>query len=178
MINCPNCNTLNEENSETCTNCGAPLGEAPIPSAGSTTAGVPPEYLGISEPSLQRLQPQPPQDVSRNAPAERHPPDKPTSGSTASTPSLRRDHNLAVILEILPGLFGLLGIGWIYSGNSTVGFALLIGYLVWNLIAITLVVFTAGVACLCILPINILALIVSVLLLNSYIRENNSSFAI
>lgn len=32
-----------------------------------------------------------------------------------------KDRSIAIILEILPGLFGILGIGWIYAENTAVG---------------------------------------------------------
>jgi hypothetical protein len=44
-----------------------------------------------------------------------------------------KDRSIAIILEILPGLFGILGIGWIYSGKTGTGLAWLIGYLIWSI---------------------------------------------
>jgi len=32
-----------------------------------------------------------------------------------------KDRNIALILEILPGLFGLVGFGWIYSNKTDTG---------------------------------------------------------
>ena len=63
-----------------------------------------------------------------------------------------RDPFVALLLEIVGGLFGFLGIGWIYAGKPVYGVLLLIGYwlLDWAL-GLMLAVGTLGVWC-CVWP--------------------------
>ena len=87
-----------------------------------------------------------------------------------------KDRSIAIILEILPGLFGILGIGWIYSGKTGVGLAWLIGYLIWSIIAVTAAVLTGFLACFCTVPVNLVCVGISTLALNSYIKNNPQLF--
>ena len=89
-----------------------------------------------------------------------------------------KDLSIAMVLEILPGLFGLYGFGWIYSGNSSVGILLLVGGLVWGVIAVVTLILTAGFACFCTIPINILAVTFSSMSLNNYMKEHPELFGV
>ncbi|MCX7920138.1 MAG: zinc ribbon domain-containing protein [bacterium] len=60
----------------------------------------------------------------------------PTSQPTASpppqaapAPAPKRDPTIAMLLELLPALFGFLGIGWIYIGETNKGIMFLVGYI-------------------------------------------------
>ncbi|NJN67731.1 MAG: hypothetical protein HC884_13985 [Chloroflexaceae bacterium] len=64
-----------------------------------------------------------------------------------STPP--KDTGLAMILEILPGIFGFLGIGHIYAGYTTTGILLLIGWWVILFILTVITVLTAGLGIFC-----------------------------
>lgn len=63
-----------------------------------------------------------------------------------------RDPAVALLLEVVGGLFGLLGIGWIYAGRPAGGILLLLGYwlLDW-MIGLTLAIGTLGAWC-CVWP--------------------------
>ena len=87
-----------------------------------------------------------------------------------------KDKSVALILEILPGLFGLLGFGWIYSGQTTMGIFWLVGMLVWGIIAITIVVLSGGFGCFCTVPVNIVLIAVSAMLLNNHIKDHPELF--
>ena len=87
-----------------------------------------------------------------------------------------KDRGVALILEILPGLFGFLGIGWIYAGNSGAGVAWLIGTIVWAVMAIIIVAATAGFGALCTIPVQIILLIVSAVSLSGYIKRRTDLF--
>lgn len=89
-----------------------------------------------------------------------------------------KDKSVALILEILPALFGIFGIGWIYSGQTTTGIMWLVGMLVWGIIAITVTAFTGGFACFCIVPLNIGLLAFSAIMLNSHIKQHPELFGI
>ncbi len=80
------------------------------------------------------------------------------------------------MLEILPGLFGILGIGWIYSGKTGTGIAWLIGYLIWVGIAILAAVFSGTLACFCTVPINLVCVGISAYSLNNYVKNNPQLF--
>jgi len=87
-----------------------------------------------------------------------------------------KDKSVALILELLPGLFGLLGFGWIYSHQTTAGILWLIGVLVWDMIAILIVTFSAGFGCFCTIPVNIALVTISASLLNGYIKQHPELF--
>jgi hypothetical protein len=177
MITCPNCNTQNPDDAQSCSNCGAPLSEALYHAPAQPPEGVPSESVEIPEPSpdyagsVEQALPPPP------------PPSSPVPPVLAAPATLsvfksgeKKDRSLALLLEILPGFFGLLGIGWMYSGNIGVGITFLAAFLIWDLIAISIAVLTGFLACFCILPINIVAIIASVLLLNNYIQDHSEAF--
>jgi hypothetical protein len=87
-----------------------------------------------------------------------------------------KDRSIALILEILPGLFGLFGFGWIYSGNTNTGILWLVGVLVWDFFAFFLVSLTAGFGCLLTLPVNIILVVVSATSLNTYTKQHPELF--
>lgn len=66
-----------------------------------------------------------------------------------------KDPSTGLVLELLPGLFGFLGIGRLWAGDVGIGIALLFGYWVfWALLGFFIVImsiFTLGIA-FCIVP--------------------------
>lgn len=89
-----------------------------------------------------------------------------------------KDRSLAIILEVLPGLFGFLGFGWIYAGNTSTGLIWLIGFLIWTIIATVISVFTGGIGVICWLPISIGCIIISSTSLNSYTKKHTELFGL
>jgi TM2 domain-containing membrane protein YozV len=87
-----------------------------------------------------------------------------------------KDRNIAILLEILPGLFGILGIGWIYSGKTSTGLAWLIGYLVWVVIVVVAAIISGFMACFCTVPINLVCVGISAYNLNNYTKSNPQLF--
>ncbi len=87
-----------------------------------------------------------------------------------------KDRTLALVAEILPGIFGFLGIGWIYSGNTTAGILTLIGFLGWNFIALILDALTVGLFLCLHLPANLIAVAVSSFLLYNYTKKHTELF--
>jgi hypothetical protein len=75
------------------------------------------------------------------------------------------------MLEVLLGLFGLYGFGWMYAGNIIAGLLLTLGGLVWDVVVLTLVLSTGGFAGLCTAPISIFVMIISALLLSGYTSD-------
>jgi hypothetical protein len=89
----------------------------------------------------------------------------------------KKDRSIALILEIVLGLFGIYGVGWLYSNKTNVGLSLLIGGIVWAIIAIAITVVTGGFALFCTIPVNLCAVAVSSIQLNGYINKNHNLFA-
>ena len=80
------------------------------------------------------------------------------------------------MIEILPGLFGLYGFGWIYSGNVSAGVILLVGGLLWGAFAIFLAIITGTFACICTIPVNLGLITLSSVMLNGHIKNHPELF--
>ena len=87
-----------------------------------------------------------------------------------------KDKGIALVLEILPGLFGFPGIGWIYGGETTTGVIILGATLVWDIIAFGLLTITGGLACTITVPINLVIVTVSSVLLNNHANQHPETF--
>jgi hypothetical protein len=188
MITCPACGTQNPDTGKFCISCGVDLtatateeklmtdsvvtASEEMPAA-PTPPEVPPEYISTPSPEPAFTPPPPPLYT---------PPQQ--SYSTATTtpaPAGAKDRTIALVLEALPGIFGFLGIGWLYSGNTNVGLAWLLGVLVWDAIAVVAILltlpFTFGLTlCCCTWPINLALMGVSTYLLNDYTKKNAGMF--
>lgn len=146
MITCTACATENPEGARFCSNCGSPL---------IATVTIP--------------EPSPAPETSITAPpapvVEQAAPLQPT-----------KDRSIALILEILPGLFGFLGIGWLYAGNTTAGILWLVGYLLWTFFALVASILSLGIGLLCWFPISIACIVISAVTLNNYTKERPETF--
>ncbi len=87
-----------------------------------------------------------------------------------------KDRSIALILEIFPGLFGFLGFGWIYCGETNKGITWLVSVLAWNIFATIIIVVTAGFGCIFTLPVNLVLIAVSASSLNTYINQHPELF--
>jgi TM2 domain-containing membrane protein YozV len=160
---CPYCQKEHPVGTQYCPVTGKPL--APAASTGNRPGG------GFNPQSSQNYPPQQPQyPYASQQPY--YPPPYPAYPTTRSP----KDRNTALVLEILPGLFGILGIGWIYSGKTGTGIAWLIGYLIWVGIVITAAVLTGFMACFCTVPINLICVGISASTLNTYTKSNPHLF--
>lgn len=72
-----------------------------------------------------------------------------------------KDPGTAIVLEILLGLLGFLGIGYLYAGYTTEGILRLIGWWIALGIGAVLVVVTFGIGSLCLIPVMIAVPILS-----------------
>jgi hypothetical protein len=149
----------------------APSAESFIPSGGY----VPPAQPAI-EPAGARAY-SPPAAPPAYAPPPPQPAYTPSYAPSYAARS-PKDRLLAIVLEVLPGLFGLLGIGWLYAGSTTAGVILLLGFLAWNFFAIILDVFTLGIFLCLHLPVNLVALILSPVLLYNYTKKHPELFGL
>lgn len=87
-----------------------------------------------------------------------------------------KEKNVAILLEILLGLFGIAGIGWIYAGQTGMGLGWLIGLLIWNGVAIAAGVFSVGFSCICTVPINLAIVGISTMMLNQHMQRYPDQF--
>lgn len=82
---------------------------------------------------------------------------------------------IAMVLEAVFGLFGILGLGWLYAGNIPVAIAVFIGFLIIAVIEIFIVSITLGLAACIIIPFNLVIAIISGLKARDYVRNSGSS---
>ena len=81
-------------------------------------------------------------------PAAAQPPPAATpSALTAPAPTPKRDPMIAMLLELLPALFGFLGIGWIYIGETNKGIMFLVGYIL--ILIVECILLTVFSVCTC-----------------------------
>lgn len=86
-------------------------------------------------------------------------------------PQQQDNSTLAIILEVVCGIFGIYGIGWLVSGNTSTGLMFLIGGFVWLAVAIVLSVLTLGIGLICIWPIDLAIMITSVIMLSNKLKQ-------
>jgi hypothetical protein len=77
---------------------------------------------------------------------------------------------IAIIIEIIFGLGGALGMGWLYVGNFGRAALIFTGYIVFCIIEAILGFVTIGMAAFCFAPLNMLAIAFSSIKLREYIR--------
>jgi hypothetical protein len=148
MVTCQSCSSANQDEAKFCINCGAPL----------------------TNESIQTPNPQSPPPASNLQASNDNQPYQAVPQRPA------KDRSIALILEVLPGLFGFLGFGWIYSGNTSTGIIWLIGFLIWTVVATIISIFTGGIGAICWLPISIALIAVSAVSLNKYTHNHPELF--
>jgi hypothetical protein len=82
------------------------------------------------------------------------------------------NQQLSIILELVIGILGFLGIGWLIRGDQKTGLILIVSSVVWTCIAYGLAAGTSGVSAICTIPLTMTAAITSTILLsNAYKKE-------
>lgn len=112
------------------------------------------------------------------ASVERTPQPSGAMPSPMSGTRLFKDRSTALILEILPGLFGFLGLGWMYSGNMVVGVSLLVGGIIWWCISITAAAFTSSLSCFFTVPVSLAVVAISSFVLSDYTKRHTELFGV
>ncbi|MGB8648437.1 MAG: hypothetical protein WCF84_24590 [Anaerolineae bacterium] len=170
---CAYCDNINPYGATTCFKCGAPLVAAlpfpstPLPPPAPDPAPQVADALGPVLPSPTMPAAQPMQTVAG-----------PVVYRMRQYATPAKSRGTALVLEILPFFISLMGIGWLYAGNTTAGVLWLVGFLVWNAMAVLLDFLTLGIfACLHI-PINIALVVVSAITLNNYTRQHPELFGV
>ncbi|MEO7001437.1 MAG: hypothetical protein ABI068_06520 [Ktedonobacterales bacterium] len=77
---------------------------------------------------------------------------------------------LAIVLEAVCGLFGVMGVGWLISGRTSTGVILLAGYLGWLAVATLLFILTFGLFVVCFAPIHLAVVAVSTVMLYNHLK--------
>lgn len=115
-----------------------PLAYMPSPPGPAPILPPVPNYYGGYQPGVPMIVPGRPEHPSRTA---------------------------AIIAEVILDLFGIYGVGWLIAGETTTGIILLIASFFWWSVAVLITIFTVGVGVICILPLNLIFLLLSVILL-------------
>ncbi len=178
-VTCPKCGNINPYGVTTCLKCGAPLvaalppPTAPVQYPDSAPMRVPPLQGTIVTPNpLPAPMPQVPAQMG-NVPYYGYPVQAPRPPYYAYPVKSR---GTALILEILPFFVSVLGVGWIYAGNTTAGILWLIGYFLWNGFAVVLDILTLGFFGCIHVPMNIVLLLISTISLNNYTHQHPELF--
>jgi hypothetical protein len=139
---------------------------------------LPPQ--GYQPPMQQPMPPMQPQQQWQSgplppAPQGYMPPMQPQQGyyQPMVVQPQQNNNTLAIVLEVVGGLFGIFGIGWLISGETKTGLMFLIGGLIWIAVAVVLTIVTLGIGLVCIFPIDIGILITSTLLLNNKLKQRS-----
>ncbi len=114
---CQYCGSTIPADAETCVMCGSPTTPPPPPTYTPSEPATPaqPEVI---EPEIVE-----PEDLPPAAPAYR----ASEADIPAFEPAKPATPWLAIVVEILAGLIGFLGIGWMISGKILAGILILIG---------------------------------------------------
>jgi TM2 domain-containing membrane protein YozV len=81
---------------------------------------------------------------------------------------------VAMILEIVFGLFGIMGMGWLYAGNILTAVLIFIGFMIFVLVEAALIAITGGLCSCVALPANIGIAIFSATRVRDYVRRTRS----
>ena len=88
------------------------------------------------------------------------------------------DAQIARSIEAIFGLFGILGMGWLYAGNIGVSISVFLGYAVLAFIEFWIALATLGIAACVILPLNLTIVIVSSFKARDYVLKTGAKGSI
>jgi len=91
----------------------------------------------------------------------------------ASSPS---KNSSALLVEIFLSLIGIYGVGWRMAGKKTLGTVLLIGSIVYWVLALRFIILTWGFGILCLCPVSFILIIVNAILLNKALNRQATQF--
>ena len=82
---------------------------------------------------------------------------------------------ISMIIEIIFGLTGALGMGWLYVGDFGKAALISSAYLVFCLFEAFFIVVSIGIAAFCFAPVNILVIAVSSIKLREHVRNTGAT---
>jgi hypothetical protein len=92
----------------------------------------------------------------------------PASSVTTTTPP---DVNTAFVLEVVLGLIGFMGVGWMYSGQLAVGVILLVGWWIGMAVGLGGSALTLGAGCCLWIPVQLVAPFISAIILRNQLQK-------
>lgn len=92
-----------------------------------------------------------------------------------TAPDVESAATTALVLEIVFGLFSLLGIGHVYTGRIGLGIVLLIGWWALSAIFVTVATATLGLAGCLVIPLYIAIPIISGIQARAYVKRTGST---
>jgi hypothetical protein len=81
---------------------------------------------------------------------------------------------VAMILEIVFGIFGIMGMGWLYAGNILTAVLIFIGFTIFVLVEAALIALTGGLCGCVAFPLNIGIAVFSAIRVRDYVRRTRS----
>lgn len=98
--------------------------------------------------------------------------------SFPSNPQFDSTDTITMIIEIVFGIFGLMGMGWLYAGQFLYSGLIFGGFLVLLLIETVIIAITGGLCACLALPLNIVIAVVSGLRARDYVRQTGAKGSI
>jgi hypothetical protein len=176
MMNCERCGEFLSDNALVCSNCGAATpASQQRPQLPNYTpphqSNLPPQQTYGYGPHQSNL---PPQQAYGYGPQFYPAPYAP--GVNVTVVNNTHKSNTPVLVEVLLSLFlGTYGVGWLMAGETTIGITLLICSFVifWPLVILSIVL-TLGLGLFCVVPLEIGAVILNAVLLNSTLNRKTT----
>jgi hypothetical protein len=120
------------------------------------------------EPPVYTPPPPPPVYAAPSQPAAGYPaPPQPLAGAYVA-PQARPQDTTPVIVEAILAFFGVYGVGWLISGETSIGVALLIAGFVWDAIFVAAAFTVIGLCC--VVPLQLIFVALSAFQLNNRLR--------
>ena len=94
-----------------------------------------------------------------------YPPPYPQQYPSQYPQPVPQPNGTAVAVEAVLSFFGVYGVGWLIAGKPAVGVPLMIGGFLWDLVALIVVLPTAGFGLCCIVPLHLGFIATSTILL-------------
>jgi hypothetical protein len=136
-----------------------------IPTVVNTSQVEPPQVDATpplpEAPPAYAPSPQPPAPVGYAAPPQ-------PVASAAVAPQASAPNTTPVIVEAILAFFGIYGVGWLMSGETTIGVALLIAGFVWDAIFVAAAFTVLGLCC--VVPLQLIFVALSAFQLNNRLR--------
>ncbi len=128
------------------------------------------------ETGATRLMSEPPPMAAPAPPSSAYASPAPVYSAPAGYAKPRKDRSIAIILELLPGFFAFLGIGWIYAGETTTGVIVLVADFVCNVIFAFIGAATIGISFCFTVPLQLAAIALSTYLLYQHTKKRPDLF--
>ena len=131
-----------------------------------------------SQPEEAPAQPQPSPAPYGASEASSPPPSPPGYAPAAPFPGMvtaaqvkQSPSSGPVIVEVILGLFGIFGVGWLAAGKTPIGLILLVLSAAWWVVSAFAAVHTVFVGCCGIIPLNLVFVAVSASMLHNAMRR-------